>query len=55
MEEGLGSVATTRLRTRDCRDHTTQWVRLDRRMSLAKSIAMKLTTGMQVSDRALGA
>ncbi len=53
--EGLGSVATTRLRTHDSGAHTHATVRLVRRMSKAKSIAMKLTSGMQVSDRALGA
>ncbi len=53
--DGLRSVATTRLRTRDSGAHSHATVRLVRRMSMAKSIAMKLTSGMQVSDRALGA
>ncbi len=53
--EGLGSVTTTLLRTHDSGAHTNATVRLVRRMSMAKSIAMKLTSGMQVSDRALGA
>ncbi len=53
--EGLGSVATTRLHTRDSGAHTHTTVRLIRCISKDKSIAMKLTSGMQVSDRALGA
>ncbi len=50
-ERRLARQRCERLRTR----HTYAMVRLVRRMSMAKSIAMKLTSGMQVSDRALGA
>ncbi len=39
----------------ESRDHTTQRVRLVRRMSTAKSMAMKLTSSMHVFDRALPA